>query len=201
MPRKPIDYSKTIMYKIVCKDLLVTKCYVGHTINFINRKCGHKTKCNNKNDKLYNSYVYTHIREYGGWENWEMIEIEKYPCLDVNEAHKRERYWIETLNAELNQFIPARTIEEKKEYNKEWIKNNIEERTEYMKIYNKEYREINIDKLKETDKIKSKIYRENNKQKEYERHKKYQEENRDKINKKRRERRALKKQQSIKEDA
>ena len=38
------------------------------------------------------------IRKNGGWENWCMIEIEKYPCNDKNEAKARERYWLETLN-------------------------------------------------------------------------------------------------------
>ena len=31
MPRKEIDYTKTNFYKIVCKDLSVKDCYVGHT--------------------------------------------------------------------------------------------------------------------------------------------------------------------------
>jgi hypothetical protein len=38
MPRLPIDYSKSIIYKIVCKDLDVKDCYVGSTTNFTNRK-------------------------------------------------------------------------------------------------------------------------------------------------------------------
>ena len=31
MPKKIIDYSKTIIYKIVCNDLTITEVYVGHT--------------------------------------------------------------------------------------------------------------------------------------------------------------------------
>ena len=31
MPRKVVDYSKTVIYKIVCKDLNITELYVGHT--------------------------------------------------------------------------------------------------------------------------------------------------------------------------
>ena len=37
-----MDYSNTYFYKIVCKDLNVTDCYVGHTLNFTKRKCTHK---------------------------------------------------------------------------------------------------------------------------------------------------------------
>ena len=29
-----MDYSKTHFYKIVCKDLNIKDCYVGHTIKF-----------------------------------------------------------------------------------------------------------------------------------------------------------------------
>ena len=45
MPRKPIDYSKTISYKIVCNDLSITDCYVGHTTDFTKRKSHHKSDC------------------------------------------------------------------------------------------------------------------------------------------------------------
>ena len=49
MPKKDIDYSKTIIYKIVCNDLNITDVYVGHTTNFIKRKARHKYDCNNIN--------------------------------------------------------------------------------------------------------------------------------------------------------
>ena len=38
MPKENIDYSKTIIYKIVCKDINIKDCYVGSTTNFTNRK-------------------------------------------------------------------------------------------------------------------------------------------------------------------
>ena len=38
MPHKEVDDSKTHFYKIVCKDLSIKDCYVGHTTNFKNRK-------------------------------------------------------------------------------------------------------------------------------------------------------------------
>ena len=175
MPRKAINFQNTIIYKIVCKDLLVTEKYIGHTTDFTKRKNSHKTRCNNPNDKMYNCYVYIFIRENGGWDNWTMIEIEKYPCLDVNEARKQERYFIELLIAELNQQIPSKTKQE-------WNEQHIEQTKEYMKEYGKEYRELNRDKI-------SKNKRE------------YDKQNRDKLTIKQREYRALKKLQSSKEDA
>ena len=118
MTKSPIDYSNTIIYRIVCKDLNVTGCYVGHTTNFKERKRHHRDGCFNnikRNDiKLYNT-----IRENGGWNNWVMIEIEKYPCNDSNEAIKRERYYYELFKADLNTVVPSRGKIEYREDNKE----------------------------------------------------------------------------------
>jgi hypothetical protein len=42
MPKKPTDYSKTILYKLVCNDLNITECYVGHTTHFVKRRANIK---------------------------------------------------------------------------------------------------------------------------------------------------------------
>ena len=106
MPIKPVDYSKTVIYKLVCNDLEITDIYVGSTTNFRNRKNQHKTNCNNEKGKKYKVKVYQTIRENGGWEKYSMIEIEKYPCKDKNEALARERHWLEELKAKLNVRSP-----------------------------------------------------------------------------------------------
>jgi hypothetical protein len=142
MPRKPIDYSKNLNYKLVCNDLSVKYVYVGHTTHFTNRKRSHKKSCINENDKCYNFKVYKIIRENGGWENFTMVEIEKYPCNDINEATKRERYWYEELNANMNSARPNRTPKEYKEENKETIK-------EYKKEWRKKNKENYYEKNKE----------------------------------------------------
>ena len=61
MPRIPIDYTKTIIYKTVCNDLNITGCYVGHTTNFVQRKNQHKTICLNEKKKHYNYKLYKTI--------------------------------------------------------------------------------------------------------------------------------------------
>lgn len=145
MPKKAIDYSKTVMYKIVCKDLDVKDLYVGHTTDFICRKGVHKHKTNNINSDGGNVLVYQFIRDNGNWDNWEMIQIEKYPCSDQNEALSRERYWKEQLNATLNVQVPGRTKKEyqqlphMKEYHQEYSKQY--EQTDKCKQMRKEYRE------------------------------------------------------------
>jgi predicted GIY-YIG superfamily endonuclease len=90
MPRLPIDYANTIIYKIVCNDLNITECYVGHTTDIVRRKYNHKNCSVNEKSKDYNTKLYKTIREKGGFDNYSMIEIEKYPCKDVQEAKKKK---------------------------------------------------------------------------------------------------------------
>jgi hypothetical protein len=142
MPRLPIDYSKTLIYKLVCNDLSITDSYVGHTTDFIRRKREHKTRCHNEKGKYYNTKVYATIRENGGWICWTMIEIEKYPCKDVNEACSKEREWFENLNSNLNTNYPQRSLSEYQQDNKEKINQ-----------YKEQYRENNKDKARLHSKI------------------------------------------------
>jgi len=124
MPRKPIDYSKSIIYKIVCNDTSITDCYVGSTTDLKSRKSKHKYRCNNSNDKEHNSYKYQFIRENGCWNNWSVIVVEELKCENKNQLETRQRYWLEELKATLNKKIPTRTM---KEYTKEYYDKNKEE--------------------------------------------------------------------------
>jgi hypothetical protein len=169
MPVNKIDYSKTIIYRIVCKDTNITDCYIGQTTDFRSRKRCHKCNCNNEKCKDYNSYVYEFIRNNKGWENFDMVEVEKYNAVDKLDSHKRERYWIEFYKANLNKYIPSRTNKERNEDNKEEI---VEKR--------KQYYEDNKEEIVE----KKKEYYENNKQQFAEYYKKYYEENKEIISKK-----------------
>lgn len=135
-----VNYAETIIYKIVCKDLTIKNVYVGHTTNFRRRKCNHKKCCNNKNYKYHNLNVYKFIRENGGWNNFEMIMIEEYNCENKLQAHQRERYWIETLNADLNCIIPTRTQKEYNDINKEQI-------IEYQKKWYEENKNKILEKI------------------------------------------------------
>jgi len=127
MPRTPTDYSKTITYKIVCDDLNVKDCYVGHTTDMTKRKHAHKSRCHNEKDKHHNLKIYQIIRENGGWENWNMVLVEKFPCKDKHEACKREREVYEELGAKMNTLRPYLTQEELKEQIKQHHKKYREE--------------------------------------------------------------------------
>lgn len=148
MPRKIINYTNTIIYKIVCNDLNIKDLYVGSTTDFTNRKYNHKSNCNNEKSKNYNLKIYTFIRNNGGWFNWSMIEIEKWPCMDGNEAQSRERYWYDILNSKLNTNIPFKTIEEYEEKCKQENKDKYIKNKDYYKEYQKEYNEKNKEKTK-----------------------------------------------------
>jgi hypothetical protein len=103
MPKDNIDYSNTIIYKIICNDNTINDVYVGHTTNFIQRKYHHKIACRNLHNKLK---IYNTIRQNGGWDNWNMVEIAKYNCSDQTEARIKEQQHYEELNANLNSCPP-----------------------------------------------------------------------------------------------
>ena len=108
------DYTKTVIYKIECKDPNITKTYGGHSTNLIKRRARHKTTCNNPNNKGYNYYVYQFIRENGGWENWQIVWQYDYPCASKKEATLEETKYVKQEKCELNSVIPYISEEEKK---------------------------------------------------------------------------------------
>ena len=54
MPKNNIDYSKSIIYKIYCKNEGVSDLYVGRTTNFCLRRNQHKKVVK---DNLRNIYI------------------------------------------------------------------------------------------------------------------------------------------------
>lgn len=123
MPRLEIDYSKTIIYKLCCLDNNVTDIYIGHTTNFRMRKSQHKSSCKTEsNKKTYNLKVYQCIRKNGGWDNWNMVQIEEYPCKNIREAGARETHWMKELNSTLNCVLAFNTRSDKLQRLNKWKK-------------------------------------------------------------------------------
>ena len=126
------------------------------TTDFVCRKKSHKTHCINEKDINHNLKIYKIIRDNGGWENYSMIEIEKIPCQDVQEAKKKEREWFENPNSSLNTIFPQRSKEEWREMNREELaiqkkEYHIANRDEIAKKH-KEWRILHIDEIKEKSK-------------------------------------------------
>ena len=146
MPLKEINYDETHFYRIVCKDLHIKDCYVGHTTDFYSRKCRHKSNCNNTNQEHYSLYVYEFIRANGGWDNWDMILVKTEKCSNELEARSKERGYIEMFQASLNSikrpYVPE---EEKQELYKEYYDGHREEILEQKKDYYQYSREERLE--------------------------------------------------------
>jgi hypothetical protein len=149
MTKIPINYSNTVIYKIVCNDLAITDVYVGSTTSFVKRKYLHKSDCNNVKREQYNEKKYIIIRANGGWNNWSMIEIEKFPCNDNNEARARERYWYEVLQSNMNSIRPFLEKDERIENKKTYLKNYKELNKSIISENFKKYYELNKNRYQE----------------------------------------------------
>jgi len=155
MPREEINYQNTVIYKIqhTEKDDLL---YVGHTTCFTKRKNAHKRNCNNSNSVKHNLKLYVMIRENGGWDEFKMLEIKKFPCNDSREACAEEDRIMKEMKADMNTNGAVFDFEKKKEYVKK-------------------YYELNKDQVK--------IYYENNKENKLMKVKQYREDHKEDINK------------------
>lgn len=180
MPRLPIDYSKGLIYKIVCKDLTIKECYYGSTTSFSKRKSQHKSNCNNIISKEYISPKYQFIRVNGGWNNWEMILVKNYPCNNKLELEREERLCMEQDNNRLNNILPTRTIKEYRDDNKEYYINYRNDNKYKIKQGKKKYYENNKNNVLNN----CKEYYEINKDKIKEQKKEYYKNNKDKLRKK-----------------
>lgn len=132
MPKHNINYENCVIYKISCKDENCKDIYVGETCDFIRRKYAHKHQSQNKNVLLYNV-----IHKNGGWDNWNMEVIEKYPAKSKHEALDREQYWISTLEASLNTHIRY----DPTNYKREWYFKNRESNKQRLKEQEQERRD------------------------------------------------------------
>jgi hypothetical protein len=97
----PIDYSKTKIYKIQCRDESVQEVFYGHSTKMSNMKYYLKSDIENgKNTPICNT-----IRKNGGIEQWDIIVIESYiDCKNKEQAN----YRVATIKSQNN---PEKTIQ------------------------------------------------------------------------------------------
>ena len=148
------DYANTVIYKICCKNTDITDIYVGHTTNIKDRTMAHKYNCNNPDNEYYHYKVYEFIRNNGGFDNWEIIVIEEYPCNSHTDAIKRECELCKELKATLNIKLPQRS---KNQYYSDNIDKFIKYRNDNKDILNdkaKTYYNENKEQITERRKIK-----------------------------------------------
>ena len=107
--------------------------YVGSTTQKLcERTSGHRrySKPNRVNRPLYQAFV-----EHGV-DNFYIELIEKYPCNDREELHKKEGEFIRELRPSLNKVIAGRTRQEYYTDNKEVI---MQKRKEHIKQHREEH--------------------------------------------------------------
>lgn len=153
MPKKQIDYSKMVIYKLQHRED-ETLLYIGSTTDFTQRKRHHKSVCYNQNSKEFNQKKYQMIRDNGGWDMFNMIQIEEYPCDNKRQAEKREDELIKELKSNMNMKKAHCGFETKQEYDKQYRIEHIE----HVKERKKQYYNDN----KETIKQKMNCYKINN---------------------------------------
>ena len=99
MPRQKIDYSKTVIYQIHCNDPNILYDYISSTTDITRRKQSHKKIYNDKTQKSHNDEIYQTIRSNGGWDNWKITELEKYPCNNNSEVLLRKNYYVNKIES------------------------------------------------------------------------------------------------------
>ena len=101
-----VNYQNSRIYKLVSD--IDEKCYIGATTSIL---CKRIAEHRSMAKKKPNRPVYKHFNEIG-WDHVIIVLIEKFPCLDKDELHKRERYHIENSESTLNKQIPTRSCKE-----------------------------------------------------------------------------------------
>ena len=140
------NFNNSKIYKIVNSQNDLK--YVGSTTSDLaKRMYSHKSSSRHKDTiKLYA------LMNEIGFENFEIILIENFPCLNKNELTQRERYFKESLGATLNMINPCRTEDEKKEQliKADLKRRNSPERLLYIKKY---YQDKKTHKINTTEGI------------------------------------------------
>tara|TARA_R110002153_G_C13097779_1_gene476199 strand:+ start:108 stop:632 length:525 start_codon:yes stop_codon:yes gene_type:complete len=143
MPKKPINYSKTIIYTIRSGKSI----YVGSTTDYVNRKSTHKKIIYNKNYKEYNYKLYKTIRENNCI--WDMQPYSKYPCNDIVEQKIEEERIRQLLKADLNMRSCGTGLNYSELGDKEYQKQYKTDNKEKLSEYDKQYKTNNKDKINE----------------------------------------------------
>ena len=131
-----VDYQQGKIYRLVGSG----KTYIGSTCQPLHkRKFQHKQKYDDWKDGK--KHYFTSFECFEN-EDPDIILVETFACDNKDELHKRERYWIESMEC-VNKTIPSRSIKEYYQDNKDEIKARVKqyaiENKEKVKEYKKKY--------------------------------------------------------------
>ena len=87
-----VDYSRTNIYNLICKDSSVKQSFVIATTDLTKTRYRYKMPTNkNPLCKI--------ILENGGWDNWNFNLLEEYvSCISKDSSNARVRYWKNRIN-------------------------------------------------------------------------------------------------------
>jgi len=137
-----INETNYSFYMFKCNDPEIINTYVGSTKNFTVRKGLHKSDYNNENRNHYNLKVYNTIRENGGWDNWNMVQIHEQVCKSRTHSKQIEQELIEKHNADLNMIRAFISEEQIREYHQKYYKEHTNEIQEKQQKYYNENKDI-----------------------------------------------------------
>ena len=178
MPKKPIDYTKSCVYRLIHNHITY---YVGSTTNMRQRKGKHKNNTNSKKSDKYDMELYKFIRENGGFDDWTMVMIQAYPdCKNSDELRKHERDHYDIFRPPLNSQRPYITEEERVETQRVSAGRWREDNKEQIVVNKAEYYQENKERILEKCRL---DYAENN-----EKQLQYYQDNKEIINEKKKER-------------
>jgi len=123
--------------------------YVGSTTKFSQRKTAHKHDCNNKEGKHFTIPIYCHIRDNGGFNCFEVIPIQSLKLENKTQLLIAEQVEIDKHRNLVNRQKAHMTIEDRKEYDKQYREEHKEDSKEYHKQYRQEHKENIKEKQKQ----------------------------------------------------
>ena len=127
-----------VIYAIKCNEKYL---YIGHSVNFKQRKRDHNTHIRNYQNCICQKKLYQELNKIGVYNlEWEILE--EVFSFDEDILKECERFFIEFLFPIYNKDIPGRT---EKESQKNWVKNNPEKKIKIKKSI-KKWHEDNKDK-------------------------------------------------------
>jgi hypothetical protein len=144
--------------------------YVGSTKKFNQRKSQHKFHCISSEIKVYQM-----IREHGGWDQFDMVELKQIEGTQLEARQEEDRVRIE-LNAQLNTLsaildikLRKKTIQEYHQSHRDEIlkrkQGYRQEHLEQIKQQNREYHREHREEIKKKDRERYQAHREELKQK------------------------------------
>ena len=150
----PRNYANGLIYKLARRDGH-GECYVGSTCDLRTRRQAHKNNCMRHDTPKGQYALYVHIRANGGWDEWNCVPIEEFPCETRTQLLIRERHWVDTLKPSLNSHMPASIAlgGGQVAYNRTnaaaWAMANPERVRERSRAYRAEHREAVLQKKRE----------------------------------------------------